>query len=133
MLSFTELNFLAIILATIAKFMVGGLWFSKILFGAAWLQEVGLKEEELGSPKNALMIGFGTCLLVVFSMAVLFQIMALDLRTALAVTVIMALGITSAQFGLAFAFEGKSLKLFLIYATQCVAEFVVVALILNLM
>jgi len=133
MLSFTELNFLAIVLATVAKFMVGGLWFSKVLFGEAWLQEVGLKKEELGSPKNAMMIGFGTCLLVVFSMAVLFQIMALDLRTTLAVTVIMALGVTSAQFGLSFAFEGKSLKLFLIYATQCVAEFMVVALILNLM
>ena len=133
MLSFTELNFIAIILATIAKFMVGGLWFSKMLFGEIWLQEVGLKEEELGSPKNAMMIGFGACFLVVFSLAVLFQIMALDLRTALAVTVIMALGVTSAQHGLSYAFEGRSLKLFLIYATQCVVEFVVVALILNLM
>ena len=133
MLSFTELNFIAIILATVAKFMVGGLWFSKMLFGELWLQEVGLKKEELGSPKKALMIGFGACFLVVFSLAVLYQIMALDLRTAIAVTVIMALGVTSAQQGLSYAFEGRSLKLFLIYATQCVAEFVVAALILNLM
>jgi hypothetical protein len=66
-------------------------------------------------------------------MAILFQIMALDLRTTLAVTVIMALGVTSAQMGLSFAFEDRSLKLFLIYATQCVKEFVIVALILNLM
>ena len=133
MLSFTELNFLAIVLAAVAKFMVGGLWFSKMVFGVAWLQEVGLKEEEMGSPRNAMLIGFGTCLLVAFSMAVLFQIMALDLRTALAVTVIMALGVTSAQLGLSFVFEGRSLRLFLIYSTQCVAEFVVIALILNLM
>lgn len=133
MLSFTELNFLAILLAAVAKFMVGGLWFSKALFGEVWLKEVGLKEEELGSPKNAMMIGFGTCLIVVFSMAVIFQIMALDLRTTLAVTVIMALGVTSAQQGLSYAFEGRSLQLFLIYATQTVAEFIVIALILNLM
>lgn len=133
MLSFSELNYLAIVLATIAKFMVGGLWYSKMLFGNAWLAEVGLKEEDLGSPLNALLIAVGTCLLVVFSMAILFQIMALDLRTTLAVTVIMALGVTSAQMGLSFAFEDRSLKLFLIYATQCVTEFVIVALILNLM
>ena len=44
MLSFSELNYLAIVLATIAKFMVGGLWFSKMLFGNAWLAEVGLKD-----------------------------------------------------------------------------------------
>jgi hypothetical protein len=59
--------------------------------------------------------------------------MALDLRTSLAVTVIMALGVTMAQMGLSFAFEGRSLRLFLIYATQCVTEFVIIALILNLM
>ncbi len=133
MLSFSELNFLVIIVATIAKFMVGGLWFSKMLFGQAWLEEVGLKEEELGSPRNALLIAVGTCFLVVFSMAIMFQIMALDLRTALAVTIIMALGITSAQMGLSFAFEGRKLRLFLIYATQCVTEFVIIALIINLM
>lgn len=133
MLSFSELNFLVIIVATIAKFMVGGLWFSKMLFGQAWLEEVGLKEEELGSPRNALLIAVGTCFLVVFSMAIMFQIMALGLRTALAVTVIMALGVTSAQMGLSFAFEGRKLRLFLIYATQCVTEFVIIALIINLM
>ena len=133
MLSFSELNFLVIIVATIAKFMVGGLWFSKMLFGQALLEEVGLKEEELGSPRNALLIAVGTCFLVVFSMAIMFQIMALGLRTALAVTVIMALGVTSAQMGLSFAFEGRKLRLFLIYATQCVTEFVIIALIINLM
>jgi hypothetical protein len=50
MLSFSELNFMAILLATIAKFMVGGFWFSKLVFGRAWLEEVGHIEEELGSP-----------------------------------------------------------------------------------
>ena len=133
MLDFAELNFIAILLAAVAKFLLGGLWFSKILFGQMWLKETGLKEEELGNPKNALIIGFGLCLLVAFSFAVLLQMMALDLRSSLAVAVIVAIGITSAQIGLSFAFESRTLKLFLIYATQCVAEFVAVVLILNLM
>lgn len=133
MLSFSELNFMAILLATIAKFMVGGFWFSKLVFGRAWLEEVGHIEEELVSPVNALIIAMCTCFLVVFSLAIIYQIMALDLRASLAVTVIMALGVTMAQMGLSFAFEGRSLRLFLIYATQCVTEFVIIALILNLM
>ena len=133
MLDFGSLNFIAILLAAVAKFMVGGLWFSKMLFGQLWLEECGLKEDELGSPKNAMIIGFGTCLLVAFSFAVILQLMAIDLRSALAVGVIAAIGITSAQLGLSYAFEGRSLKLFLIYATQCVAEFTVVVLILSLM
>ncbi len=133
MLDLGSLNYLAILLAAVAKFMVGGLWFSKILFGRLWLEETGLKEDELGSPAQAMMIGFGTCLLVAFSFAVLLQMMALDLRSLLAVTVILAIGITAAQLGLSYAFEGRSLKLFLIYATQCVAEFIVVVLVLSFM
>ena len=105
----------------------------KNAFWSGLLTETGLKEEELGSPKNAMMIGFGCCLMVAFSIAVLLQIMALDLRSALSVAVILAIGVTSAQLGLSFAFESRSLKLFLIYATQCVAEFVAVVLILSLM
>ena len=42
-MNFEELNFLAILLAAVGKFIVGGMWFSKILFGALWLQETGLK------------------------------------------------------------------------------------------
>ncbi len=133
MLDIGNLNFIAILLAAVAKFMVGGLWFSKMLFGEQWLKECGLKAEDLGSPRDAMIIGFGTCLLVSFSFAVILQIMALDLRSAIAVGVITAVGITSAQIGLSYAFEGRSLKLFLIYATQCVAEFTVVVLILSMM
>lgn len=133
MLDIGELNYLAILLAALAKFFIGGLWFSKMLFGQLWLQEVGLKEEELGSPRNALITGFGLCLLVSFSFAVLLQMMALDLRSSIAVAVIVAIGITSAQLGLSYAFEGRTVKLFLIYATQSVAEFAAVVLILGLM
>lgn len=133
MLDIGALNFLAILLAAMAKFIIGGFWFSKMLFGQMWLDEVDLKEEELGSPKNAMIIGFGLCLLVSFSFAALLQMLALDLRSSVAVAVIVAIGITSAQLGLSFAFEGRSLKLFLIYAIQCVAEFAAVVLILGLM
>ncbi|MBL4601805.1 MAG: DUF1761 domain-containing protein [Emcibacteraceae bacterium] len=133
MLDITELNFIAILLAAVAKFLVGGLWFSKPLFAGIWLKEINLKMEDLGSPKNALLIGFALSLLISFSFAILLQMLALDLRSSLAVAVIIAIGITSAQVGLSFAFEGRSLKLFLIYATQSVAEFVAVVLVLTLM
>lgn len=133
MLDFASLNFIAILLAGIAKFVIGGLWFSPLLFGNLWLTETGLKKEELGSPRNAMLTSLAICILVSFSFAILLQMLALDLRSAIAVGIIVALGITSAQMGLSFPFEGRSLKLFLIYATQCVAEFAAVVLILSLM
>lgn len=133
MLDLGSLNYIAILLAGAAKFIIGGLWFSPLVFGKLWLKETGLKEEELGSPRDAMLIGISVCMLVSFSFAILLQMLALDLRSAIAVGVIIAIGITTAQIGLSFPFEGRSLKLFLIYATQCVAEFAVVVLILSLM
>lgn len=133
MLDLGSLNYLAILLAAAAKFVIGGIWFSPILFGDLWLKETGLKKEELGRPRDALLTGLIICILVSFSFAILLQMLALDLRSAMAVGVIIAIGITAAQIGLSFPFEGRSLKLFLIYATQCVAEFIAVVLILSLM
>ncbi len=133
MLELGSLNYLAIALAGAAKFIIGGLWFSPILFGDLWLKETGLKKEELGSPRDALLTGLFICILVSFSFAIILQMLMLDLRSAMAVGVIIAIGITAAQIGLSFPFEGRSLKLFLIYATQCVAEFIAVVLILSLM
>ena len=68
-----------------------------------------------------------------FSFSVILQMLALDVRSSIAVAVIIAIGITSAQLGLSFSDEGRNVKLFLIYAMQSVAEFVIVVLILSLM
>lgn len=133
MLSFDELNYLAILLAAVAKMFIGALWFSKMLFGSTWLKETGLNMEELVNPKKPIIISICSAFLFVFSAAVVFSMLALDLRSALAVAVIMAIGISGAQMLPSYAFEGRSLGLYLIYATQYVIEFVVVVLILNLM
>ena len=43
------INWLAVIVSTFAAFGLGGLWYSKALFGASWMQEVGLNEEAVNS------------------------------------------------------------------------------------
>ena len=133
MLELGDLNYLAIIIAAIAKFIVGGAWFSNVLFSRVWLKETALKPEDMGNPRNAMMIGFGLCFLVSFSFAIVLTLLQLDLKSSLAVAIIIAIGISSAQMGLSFAFENRSLKLFLIYAAQSVVEFATVVLILKLM
>jgi len=133
MVNFEELNFLAILLAAIGKFFVGGMWFSKMLFGALWLQEAGLKMDELTDHKKPMIISMVSGVLFVFTVAVLLSMLTVDLTSALAVAVIMAIGISGAQALPSFAFESRSMKLYLIYATQYVAEFVVVVSILTLM
>ena len=133
MLNFDDLNFLAIILAAVAKMFIGGMGFSKILFGQMWLEETGLKMDELTDPKKPIIISMIAGLLFTFTVAVIFSMVSIDMVSSLALAVIMAIGISAAQSLPSFAFEGRSLKLYLIYATQYVTEFVVVVLILKLM
>ncbi len=133
MLNFEDLNFIAIIVATLAKNVIGYLWYSKYLFVNIWLAETGLKKETLGDPKKAILLSVCAGLLFSFTVAVLLSIMSLDLRTSLAIGVIMAIGISGAQMLPSYAFEGRSFKLYLIYTTQYVVEFIAVILILSLM
>ena len=133
MFNFEDINFIAVLIAAVAKFIVSGLWFSKFIFANDWLIETKLKIEDLGSPRNAMIIAFLSNLLFAFTLAIILSIMNLDMRTSLGLAVIMAIGITGAQTAPSFAFEGRSLRLYLIYASQYVVEFITVTLILMLM
>lgn len=39
---FSQLNWPAVAVAAVAYFMIGGLWYSKILFGNAWIKSTGV-------------------------------------------------------------------------------------------
>lgn len=39
---FSHLNWLAVAVAAVAYFMLGGLWYSKALFGSTWIKSTGI-------------------------------------------------------------------------------------------
>ena len=49
-----EYNLLAVIVAGIASFILGGLWYSPMLFGKAWQREAGLSDEQLARGNMAM-------------------------------------------------------------------------------
>ena len=52
------LNWLAIIVATVITFVLGGLWYGPLLFGKAWLKENNLTEEDMKNGNNLKIFGF---------------------------------------------------------------------------
>ena len=42
-----QLNYLALFLAALSTFLIGGLWYSPAVFGKAWMRENGFKEEDM--------------------------------------------------------------------------------------
>jgi hypothetical protein len=63
----SSLNLFAVIVATIAAFFLGFVWYT-FLFGRRWMKELGVTEEDLKKGANMGMI-FGTTLLLTFIMA----------------------------------------------------------------
>jgi hypothetical protein len=110
-----EVNYLAIVAAAVAAFVLGGLWYSPALFGKAWQREVGLSDEELKRGNMARI--FGTALVLSLIASFVFALF-LGPRPS------MPLGIgagfsaglcwVASSFGMNYLFARRSLKLFLI-------------------
>jgi hypothetical protein len=64
------LNYWAILVATVAGFMLGGIWYGP-LFGKQWLAAIGKKPEDLGNPAPAFAITFFCALVTALLIALL--------------------------------------------------------------
>ncbi|HET9475062.1 MAG TPA: DUF1761 domain-containing protein [Steroidobacteraceae bacterium] len=122
-----EVNWIAIVVAAVASFLLGGLWYSPALFGKAWQREVGLSDEQM---KNSNMFRiFGLTLLLCLLAAWMFA-------TFLGPRPSLALGFgagfsaglfwVASSFGIQYLFERRGLKLFLINGGYHTLQFTVI-------
>ena len=74
---FYEINYLAVLVAGVAGFAIAGLWYSKMLFANAWMEENGFKESDLADPKPAMISGFLSNVVLAFGLASVFLMMQL--------------------------------------------------------
>ena len=116
------MNWLAVILATVAFFAVGAIWYS-LLFGKLWQRELGMSDEQLKSGMNMGLI-FGTCFVLEFLVCLtvghMFDFLEPSDRSKMMITVGLALGIMLPATGINYLYQRKSLKLFLIDAGHVV-------------
>ncbi len=111
-------NFLAILVATVSTFLLGGLWYSPALFGRAWMQEVGLTEEKCkaqGGVGRIMGISFLLELIMAFNLAAFIGAKASFGFGAFAGAAA-GFGWVALSFGVTYLFERKSLRLFFINA-----------------
>ncbi len=112
-----EINFLAVIIATVVYFLIGYIWYSPILFGKAWQRELGLSDEDLQDVNLVKIMG---------AAFVLSFIIALNLAAFLTEGASFAWGImagglagvgwVATSIGILYLFEQQSLRLFFINA-----------------
>lgn len=117
-----DINYLAVVLAAAAFFVVGAIWYT-VLFGKAWAKLVGLTDEQIKGANMALIYGLAfLCELVVaWILGHTIARTAPSPRGIMMIAVGFGLAVMTPAIGINYLFQRKPLKLFLIDAGHFVA------------
>ncbi|MEM6708846.1 MAG: DUF1761 domain-containing protein [Pseudomonadota bacterium] len=130
MLEFTQLNWLAILVATVAAFLLGGLWYGPI-FGRAWMEALGKTEADIEPSPTPFVVSFFTALVTAVVLAALIE--TLDIASASEGALFGALtgvGFIATAMASDTAFCGWGMKLFAIQAGYRVAYSIIIGALL---
>jgi hypothetical protein len=126
-----SINYLAVIVAALSAFIIGGLWYS-VLFGKTWMVENGFTEESLKNSNMAMIFGGSFVLSFIISfILVLFLGPERDAAFGASAGFMAGFFWVATAMGITYLFERKSLKLFFINAGYHVITFTVMGLILG--
>ncbi|HYK73471.1 MAG TPA: DUF1761 domain-containing protein [Pseudoneobacillus sp.] len=134
MVDFLEVNYFAVLLATVATMIIGFLWYSPVLFGNVWMKEIGLKPESMsgGGPKTYVLTAL-TALIGAFLLALLLTLVEeKTLVSGVTIAMIMAISI-SAKIGMNYLFESRSSRLYMITIGYHLVSYLVAGIIIGLM
>ena len=128
----TDINWIAVVVATVAAFALGGLWYSKALFGDIWMQEVGLTEEAVNNANMPMTFG-GTFVLQLIATIALAAFLGADSTwlTGLETGLTVGLVWVATAYGVTYLFEQRPLRLFLINAGYYVVLYAIVGTVLG--
>ena len=111
----SQLNYLAIVAAAAVRFLLGGLWYSPLLFANAWMREAGVSEAQTKQANMARLFGFSgiAALVMAFNLAAFIGPTATLTFGALA-GFAAGFGWVAMALGTIYLFEQRSFKLWLI-------------------
>jgi len=130
--SLASINWPAVVVATVVAFAIGGLWYSDTLFGKAWLEEVGLNEEDVNKA-NMVRTFSGAFLLEFFAVLAVAVLIGTDGSWLSGLSSGLLIGIfwITTAYGVTYLFEQRSMRLFLINAGYNVVLFAAVGTIIG--
>ena len=128
-----NVSWLAVLLAAVAAFAIGALWYSPLLFAQAWQREAGLSDERLRDGRQGVVFGSAFALLVVAA-AVFAAFLGPQPSLMLGVGAGFAAGLAWVAAGVAvlYLFERRSLRLLLINGGYLTLAFPALGLVIAL-
>ena len=109
-----EVNYLAVALAALSAFLLGGLWYSPIMFANKWAALVGLSEEKLKSGSMAMIFGGAFLLNLVAAFVLAMFIGPMGVKFAALAGLAVGLCWVAVSLGVNYLFERRPIGLWLI-------------------
>ena len=133
---FSDVNWLAILVATIAYFMLGAVWYSKALFGTKWAAVVGLDMTDPNKSKGMAKMMTGTFVLILIAcMGIAMLVTRMDLSvlpSALKLGLITGICFATTAVSISFIYESRPTALYFIDCGYHLAGHLIAAIILVL-
>jgi uncharacterized protein DUF1761 len=127
-----SVNILAVFVAALSSFLLGGLWYSPVMFGARWQREAGdARKAGEGHPAKVFGLSFLFALIAAFAYAVVIPQPSSAVSAGIQGLAIGA-GLVAASFGINYQFANRSTIMWLIDGGYHTVQFGIYGLVLGL-
>ena len=129
-----DVNWIAVLLCAVSSLVLGGIWYSPMLFAKPWQHAAGLSDEQLKSGNMAMIFGL-TFLLSLIAAAVFAMFLGRNFGLVPAIAAGASAGLcwVAASYGITYLFEHRPVKLWLINGGYHTLQFTLFGAILGAM
>ena len=129
----SNINYLAVIVAALSTFLLGGLWYSPLLFGKAWMRANNFSEEELQTFSKARMFGwsFVFSLIMAVNLAMFLAAPNTNVTWGMTAGALAGFGWVAMAIAIIGVFENRSWAYILINGGYMTVAFVVMGAIIG--
>ena len=125
-----DVNYLAVALAALSAFLLGGLWYS-LLFAKQWAALTGQSEEKLKSGNPAIVFGGAFLLNLIAALVLAMFIGPMGLKFGAMAGLAVGVCWVATSLGVNYLFERRPLGLWLINGGYCTLQFTAMGTIIG--
>ena len=132
-MDFSQINYLAVVVAALSTFILGGLWYSPMLFGKVWMRANNFTDADLQSFSKARMFGwsFVFALVMALNLAMFLADPKTDVVWGMTAGALAGLGWVAMAVAIIGLFESRSWTYILINGGYMTVAFTLMGAILG--
>jgi hypothetical protein len=129
----SHINYLAVLAAAVSTFLIGGLWYSPLLFGKAWMRANNFNDADVQTFSKARMFGwsFVFSLVMAINLAMFLAAPGTNVTWGMAAGALAGFGWVAMAIAIIGVFENRSLAYILINGGYMTVAFVVMGAIIG--